>query len=253
MRRRLPPLLVLAGGLACWEGAVPALRVPAWLLPAPHQVMQAAVGHAPALLAATAWTAAAAAGGFLLSMSLGLLIALLFSQSETLRRGCYPYAIFLQTVPIVAIAPLIVIWFGTGMGSIVLVSFIISLFPVITNGTAGLLRVDPALLDLFRLYRATRLQVLLRLRLPHAVPFLVAAARISSGLSVIGAIVGEFFAGYGAGRQGLGYLITLTSGQLKTEYLFACVLASAGLGLVIFWSVGVAGNTVLRKWQEQER
>lgn len=252
MRRWLPPLLLLAGGLVLWESLVLALRLPPYLLPAPHRVALAAVEHAAALSAATAWTAAAAAGGFLLSMSLGLLIALLFSQSETLRHGCYPYALFLQTVPIVAVAPLIIIWFGTGMGSVVLVSFIISLFPVITNGTAGLLRVDPALLDVFRLYRATRLQVLLRLRLPHAVPYLVAAARISSGLSVIGAIVGEFFAGYGSGRQGLGYLITLTAGQLKTEYLFACVLASAGLGLVIFWSVGVAGDTVLRKWQEQK-
>ena len=252
MKSRLaPPLLLLAVVLAVWEAAVWAFRVPPFLLPAPHRVAGAVAAHLPDLLAAAGWTAAGAAGGFALSMAVGLGVALLFSQSAALRNSCYPYAIFLQTVPIVAIAPLILIWFGTGFRSVVLVSFIISLFPVITNGTTGLLRVDPALLDLFALHGAGRAQVLFKLRLPNAVPYLVAAARISSGLSVIGAIVGEFFAGYGAQRHGLGYLITLTSGQLKTDYLFACVLACAGLGLAIFSSVGWIGATVLRRWQEE--
>ncbi len=231
-----------------WHVATVALAIPAFILPSPLEVANAAAANAGRLASATALTAVAAISGFGASLVIGCLIGFAFSQWTIVRTGCYPYAIFLQTVPIVAIAPLIIIWFGTGLQSVILVSFIVSLFPMITNATAGLTTLDRDLVALFRLYGATRGQTLVKLRLPAAVPFVIAGAKTSSGMSVIGAIVGEFFAGYGAERYGLGYLITLTSGQLKTAYLFSAVLCSTALGLVTFGAVSAAGNAVLKRW-----
>jgi NitT/TauT family transport system permease protein len=249
----LPPVGVFLVVAAVWQVAVMALRIPAYILPGPLQIALTAWESIVPLGTGTLWTAWAAFCGFATSLLVGVLVAFAFSQSELIRRGLYPYAIFLQTVPIVAIAPLIILWFGTGFVSIVAVSFMLSLFPIITNATSGLTSVDSALLDLFALHRATRVQKLLKLRLPNAVPYLVTGARISSGLSVIGAIVGEFFAGYGSAHHGLGYLIVMTSGQLKTSYLFACIGASTALGLVIFTSVGMVGDAILARWRETRR
>ena len=131
---------------------------------------------------------------------------------------------------------------------LVAVSFIISLFPVIANTTTGLTRVDPNLLDLFALNNASRWQVLFKLRVPGAIPHMLTGARISSGLSVIGAIVGEFFAGYGTEDYGLGYVIINSSQQIKTDYLFACILFCTLLGLGIFTLVGTVSNIMLKRW-----
>lgn len=250
--RLLPPLLVFALVLLLWQLLCSALALPVYLVPSPARVAAAALATAPALATATALTAAAAVLGLLISLSLGTAIAVLFSQSRLLARSLYPYAIFLQTVPIVAVAPLIVIWFGTGLTSVVLVAVMISLFPVITNGTTGLTRVDPQYLELFAMRDASRRQVLLKLRLPGAVPYIVTGAKISSGLAVIGAIVGEFFAGYGSAGHGLGYLILQTSGQLRTADLFAAILACTLLGLLLFAAVSVIGDRVLRRWRGRE-
>jgi NitT/TauT family transport system permease protein len=195
-------------------------------------------------------TLAGAVGGFVTSLVVGTLVGILFAQARWIRSSLYPYAIFLQTVPIVAIAPLIVLWFGAGFPSIVLVSFLLSVFPILSNVVTGLLRVDPALLELFALHRASRWQTLWKLRLPHSVPFLVAGAKVSAGLTVIGAIVGEFFAGYGAEHPGLGYLILQSAGQLKTELLFASVAASTLLGLLVFAATGGAAALILSRLDE---
>ncbi|MFN3649499.1 MAG: ABC transporter permease [Armatimonadota bacterium] len=243
----LPPLALFVLLIGVWWLLTTQLRIPTYLVPSPNRVAEAAWANRSALVRATLLTGSAALAGFGCTLLLGFLTALAFSQSRLIRQSCYPYAIFLQTVPIVAIAPLIVTWFGTGFRSVVIVSTIIGLFPIITSGTTGLLAVDPKLLELFRLYRAGRWQVLWKLRLPHAVPYLVTGARTSSGLSVIGAIVGEFFVGF-SGAQGLGYLFLLTSGQLKTDYLFAAVMASTVLGLTVFGLVNAAAALILRRW-----
>jgi NitT/TauT family transport system permease protein len=245
-----PPLGLFCALLLLWHAATVRFQIPAYLVPRPARVARAAAGHGRELLTGMGITGSAAACGFLLSLTVGFLIAFGFSQSKLVRRSCYPYAIFLQTVPIVAIAPLIINWFGTGFPSVVLVSCIISLFPFITNGTTGLTAVDPRLLELFEVHNASRLQVLWKLRLPHSVPYFVTGAKTSSGLSIIGAIVGEFFAGYGTERFGLGYIITQTSGQLKTDYLFAAVLACTLLGVAVFGAVTLTGDLILRLWHE---
>jgi NitT/TauT family transport system permease protein len=244
----LPPLLFFGLVVLLWQAVVELFAIKPFLLPSPVRVALAMGQNLSALLHAAWLTALGAVCGFLLSFAAGFLIALLFSQSRLIERSLYPYAIFLQTVPIVAIAPLIILWIGHGFHGVVAVSFIISLFPVIANTTAGLTRVDPNLLDLFALNEAGRLQVLFKLRVPNAVPQMLTGARISSGLSVIGAIVGEFFAGYGTQDYGLGYLIILTNGQARTDYLFACILFCTLLGLAIFTGVGLLSTLLLRRW-----
>jgi len=244
----LPPLASFVVLLLLWQGAVVAFDIKPFLLPSPLQVAGAVQVHFAALLKAAWLTAMGALCGFLLSFAAGFLISLLFSQSRLVSRSLYPYAIFLQTVPIVAIAPLIILWIGHGFAGVVAVSFIIALFPIIANTTAGLTRVEPNLLDLFSMYNASRWDVLRRLRVPSAVPSMLTGARISSGLSVIGAIVGEFFAGYGTEDFGLGYLIILTNGQAKTDYLFACILFCTLLGLAIFSSINLMSNLMLARW-----
>ena len=248
----LPPLAAFLLVVTVWHFATVLLGIKKFVLPGPLLVAKSAVTNIDELWSGFLITGAEAIVGFLCSLSVGTFIACLFSQSPMIRRSLFPYAIFLQTVPIVAIAPLIVIWFGTGFQSVVLVSFIISLFPIITNATAGLLQVDPDLLDLFRLNNATRWQTLSKLRLPSAVPSIITGARIASGVAVIGAIVGEFFAGY-VSRKGLGYLILQTAPQLKTDKLFATVIASTLLGLMIFAFVSTIGNFVLTRWYDSEK
>lgn len=247
-RNLTPPLALLALVIVAWHAAVLVFKWQPFLVPPPLAVAQEAMANRASLAMATWQTARAALAGLGLSLVVGTFIAFVFSQSAVIRAACYPYAIFLQTVPIVAIAPLIILWFDTGFQSIVVVAFIISLFPIVTNTTDGLLATDPDLQALFRLHGATRVQTLLRLRLPRAVPNLVTGLKISSGLSVIGAIVGEFFAGYGA-QQGLGYVITLTSGQLKTAHLFAAIFASTALGLAVFLTVSFVGETLVRRFR----
>lgn len=251
LRELAPPLVVLVALLATWEGLVRALEVAPYLLPAPSAIAASLADHREELLVATALTGLAALLGLAASLALGALVAFAFSQSRLVQRSLYPYAIFLQTVPILAIAPLIVIWVGTGLASVVLVAVIISLFPIITNGTTGLTRIDPGHAELFAIHNATRAQELLKLRLPGSIPYFLAGAKVSSGLAVIGAIVGEFFAGSDEHR-GLGTVIIVTSGRLETAHLFAAVVASTLLGLALFGAVSLAGDAVLRRWRGRE-
>ena len=243
-----PPVALFVVVVAAWHAAVVTLGIKRYIVPLPLEVLQAGWQRRDALFSAAATTGEAAAAGFALSLAAGFIVACLFSQSRAIERSIYPYAIFLQTVPIVAIAPLIVAWFGYGFQSVVVVAFIISIFPIITNATAGLTAIDANLLELFELAGASRWQLLVKLRLPGSVPHLVTGARISAGLSVVGAIVGEIFAGAGANRPGLGYLIQQSSGFSRTDELFAAVVVSALLGMVIFGSVSAAGRLVMKLW-----
>lgn len=246
----LPPLLLFAVVAALWEAAVVYYQLKPYLLPSPRLVLLSIWTGFPKLLGATLYTATAAVAGLGASLIIGTIIAFVFSQSRWIRASSFPYALFLQTVPIVAIAPLIVHWCGRGFFSVVLTSFIISLFPIIANGTAGLLHVDPDLLDLFRLNNATRWQILTKLRFPNAVPALCVGAKTSCGLAIVGAVVGEFFAGYGGTHYGLGYLILFTTDQLRMADLFAAVLASTALSVILFGLVSSATSAILQHWYD---
>jgi NitT/TauT family transport system permease protein len=244
----LPPLAALLLLLGLWEGLARALGVQAWLLPPPSAVAGAGSREAASLLGAMLTTGRSAVVGFGLSAGVGVLAAVVLSSSRLLERALYPYTLFLQTVPIVAIAPLLVLWFGPGARAVAVSSFIVSLFPVIANTLTGLRSVDPALRDLFRLYDARRLATLWKLELPSALPHLFTGLRVASGLSVIGAIVGEFVAGFSEDAAGLGILVLSAYRQLRTDLLFAAVLAASVLGLVLFGAVSLAGTRLLRRW-----
>lgn len=242
-----PPVGTFVALLVVWEIAVRATGIQRFVLPSPLQIAEAASKHRDALLEATWITATESLCGLAASVVAGAMIACVFSQSKPIRASLFPYAIFLQTVPIVAIAPLIVIWFQAGFHSVVLVSFIISVFPIISNMTAGLMAVDRGLIELFQLNHASRWQVLWKLRLPNSVPQLVTGIKTSSGAAVIGAIVGEFFAGQSLGDSGLGYHIQSAVPLLQTDLLFATVFASTFLGVTIFGSVSLVGAWILAR------
>jgi NitT/TauT family transport system permease protein len=253
LRTALPPLLFFLAFAAAWQVAVVLLEIPPFLLPGPLAIVAAALENGPTLLSATGVTAAGALAGFTLSQLVGLLIAFAFAEWELVRRAGYPYAIFLQTVPIVAIAPLLVIWSGYEFRTVVLVTLIISLFPIINSVADGLLAIPQDRLDLFRLYGASRLQTLWRLRIPTAVHYLMLGAKTSSGLAVIGAIVAEFFVGSGgANYSGLGTLMTGWQTLGRTAPLMAALCISTLIGVIMFGSVELLSRTVLRRWMSYE-
>ena len=244
----LAPVLLFAAVATIWHCVVIWFKVPAIILPSPVAVMNALWHERIVLLHASWVTLQAAAAGLLCSAALGSMIALVFSQSSLLRVALYPYVIFLQTVPIVAIAPLLIIWSGNNFRTIVLVATIISIFPVIANVTSGLLSINENLLELFRMQSATRWQMLTKLRIPSAIPQLVLGLRISSGLSVIGAIVAEFFVGNSGEYDGLGTVMTSRQANLKTAELIAALMACTCLGILLFVCVNLLSATLLRRW-----
>ncbi|MFK7820730.1 MAG: ABC transporter permease [Planctomycetaceae bacterium] len=245
-RELWPPALFFALFVMGWSAFVSGFDIKPLILPGPMRVLEAATENQSELLSSTWLTAKASLLGLLASLVIGTMVAMLFASSGVIRRGGYPYAIFLQTVPIIAIAPLIVIWFGPGLRSVVIVSFILSVFPIITNATTGLLSADTNLEELFRLHNASWLQTLIKLRLPSAVPFILAGLKIGVGAAVIGALVGEFFVGFEADEFGLGYLIRRY--QDETTNLFAAVLASTLLGVAMFALASGLSRLVLSRW-----
>jgi NitT/TauT family transport system permease protein len=242
-----PPLATLVVIVTAWELAVRTLGVPKYLVPPPSAVLSAFIANVDTLAGSMLTTARGALFGFMLSAVIGIAAGLVLSLSKTLERSLYPYALFLQTVPIVAVAPLLVLWFGPGLRAVAVSAFIVSVFPVIANTLSGLRGVDPRLKDLFRLYGASRTDTLFKLDLPAALPSVATGLRVASGLSVIGAIVGEFVAGFAEGRAGLGITVLAAYRQLRTDLLFAAVILASLLGLALFGAVNVAARVVLRR------
>lgn len=253
MKRLIPPTLTLVLGLLLWEGVVRGFDLAEYLLPAPSAVGAAAWDNAGALARGYWLTAVAALAGFVLSAVVGVAVGVALAASRTLERAVFPFTVFLQTVPLVAIAPLLVIWFGYGLAPVIVSAFIVSLFPVIANTFVGLRSVDPALRDLFRLYGASPTDRLLKLELPAALPSMFAGFRISSGLAVIGAIVGEFFASYAGEDAGLGLLVASWIKQYHTDRAFAAVALASILGLVMFAAVNATAGVLLRRWHASEQ
>jgi NitT/TauT family transport system permease protein len=241
--------LLLVWQLIIWLG-----HEPPFMLPSPWQVFRVIVERFPSLADSFEITATAATIGLIGSVIVGVAIALLFAQSRWIRRMLYPYTLLLQTVPIVAIAPLILMWIGAGWPAVTLIAFIICLAPIIANTTQGLISVDENLIHLFLMHNASRGQLLLKLRLRHAIPSLFVGIRISAGIAVIGAITGELFAGSSSvGRGGLGYSIIYASQQLQTDYLFALIVAATVLGFAFYFIVAFLEWYFLHKWHESAR
>lgn len=230
------------------EWLVRAGWIKAFLVPPPSAIFETILRDWRELFLALAKTSTGAIVGFALSAFAGVAIAVFLSSSRAIQEAFYPYAVFFQTVPIIAIAPLLVIWFGYGLRTVVASAFIVSIFPVIANTLNGILSTDPALRDLFRLYGASPAVTLRKLRFPAALPQILTGLRIAGGLAVIGAIVGEFIGG-----QGLGSVIDVARTQQRTDKVFAAVLLASVLGLALFGLINIVSRLVLRRWHVSEQ
>jgi NitT/TauT family transport system permease protein len=251
--RIFPPLLVLIVVTVSIEVYVRIAQVPKFILPRSSDVLATLMADQSNLLSALWTTTKAALIGFISSVVLGILAAIVLASSKWIRRAFYPYTIFFQTVPIVAVAPLLIIWFDPGLASVSISAFIVSVFPVIANTLAGLLGTDPALVDLFNLYGANAFDRLWKLRLPHALPQIVTGLRVSAGLAVIGTVVGEFLVGELGESEGLGVRIVNAMKNGRTDRVFAAVLIASLLGLALFAAINFIGHLMLRRWHSSER
>lgn len=248
LRAILPPLIPFVVITAAMEGLVRGGIVRSFLLPAPSAVFAAIWVDRVELFSALMNTSLSAVIGFALSALAGITVAVALSSSRWVQRAFYPYAVFFQTVPIIAIAPLLVIWFGYGMQTVIASAFVVSIFPVIANTLTGILSTDPALRDLFQLYGASPAVTLFKLRFPAALPQILTGLRVASGLAVIGAIVGEFIGG-----GGLGSVVDVARTQQRIDIVFAAVLLASVLGLALFGLINLASALTLKRWHASEQ
>jgi NitT/TauT family transport system permease protein len=237
--------------LALWEYLVRILNVPVFVLPAPSSIWQAFISDFPSLITSLWTTLKVTVEAFILAVAGGLALAILMSQSRMIENALYPYAVILQVTPVVAIAPLILIWVGFDRINLalVIIAFIVAFFPILSNTALGLKSADHNLIDLFRLYGASRWQILLKLRLPTALPYLLGAMKISGGLALIGAVVAEFVAGSGT-ATGLAWRIVEAGRNLEIAKMFAALALLAALGIAIFSLLSLLEWALLHRWHE---
>jgi NitT/TauT family transport system permease protein len=246
----LPPLVVGIVMLAVWEACCRIFDVPSYLFPAPTLVAKTFIANAPALLHSLWVTLRVTFIALALSVGIGTLIAFLFVQSPIIERSFFPYAVILQVTPIVAIAPLIIILVKDTQGALIICATIIAIFPVISNTTVGLRSVDAGHQDLFAINRASRLQNLIYLRIPSALPYFFAGLRISSGLALIGAVVAEFVAGTGGRNTGLAYQILQSGYQLDIPRMFAALFLITLTGIGLFLTIVGLSKLALGSWHD---
>jgi len=250
--RVLYPLLVAVVLLGAWQGAVTVWEIPPYLVPSPLLVLQTLMADGAVLGTALLFTLKITLLSFAVAVVLGTLISFVFVQSRLLETALFPYAVLLQVTPIVAVAPLIIIWVKDPTISLVICAALVALFPIISNTTLGLRSVDPDLQSYFRMNRASRLQTLWRLRIPSALPFFFGGLRISSGLSLIGAVVAEFVAGTGGTGTGLAYQILQSGYQLNIPRMFAALVLISATGILLFLLLAVLTRWALGGWHDSE-
>jgi len=250
LTRILAPLLLGVAVLIGWEALVALREIPPYILPGPSRIARSLIADWDTLAAALAVTLSITAMALAAAVGLGVLLAVLFAQSRWLETALFPYAIVLQVTPVVAIAPLVIIWAQDVTLALLICAWIVAFFPILANTTVGLNAADRNLVDLFRLYGASRLQTLLRLRLPASLPYFFAGLRVSGGLALIGAVVAEFVAGTGGSASGLAYVILESGYRLQIPKMFAALALISAVGIVIFALLGLAAQLALRRWHE---
>jgi len=248
LRAVAPRLLFFAALVVAWELCVRLTGVRSYLLPAPSGVWDALVTAAPHLAQHTSLTVLEALAGFALSAVFGILMAMVIVYSPYLRSVLMPSLVAFNATPKVALAPLLVIWLGLGIESKIAMAFLLSFFPIVVNTATGMAEVEPELINLFRLMRASELQTFIHVRLPNSLPALFDGFKIALPIALIGAVVGEFV----GARQGLGYMILLAGGNLNTELLFAGVIVIAVLSVVLF-EILVMVERLILKWRPSAR
>jgi NitT/TauT family transport system permease protein len=247
--RIILPVFVLVLVVAAWQAAVSAFAIPPYVLPGPGLVLGTLVTDGPLLWHSLLVTLVTTFEGFVLAAVGGIGLAILFSQSRLVEYSLYPYAVILQVTPVVAIAPLLLIYLPQPL-AVLACAWIVAFFPVLANTTLGLASVDHNLQALFELYKASRRQVLWNLKLPAALPQMLAGLRIAGGLSLIGAVVAEIAAGSAGAGSGLAYRIAESGYRLNIPRMFAALLLLSLAGVVIFFVLSAASHLILRHWHE---
>jgi NitT/TauT family transport system permease protein len=243
------PLLALAIGAAIWDGVVRLFMLPVYVLPSPGAVLTTLIADWQLLGSSLAVTLLTTVEGFLLAGIGGVLLAILFNRFRIAEYALYPYAVILQVTPVVAIAPILLIYLPQ-QAAVLACAWIVAFFPVLSNTTFGLNSVDRNLASLFRLYKASGRQTLWRLKLPSALPQILAGLRIAGGLSLIGAVVAEIAAGSAGAGSGLAYRIAEAGYRLNIPRMFAALLLLAVSGVVIFFVLTALSSLALRRWHE---
>ncbi|MCH2015638.1 ABC transporter permease [Acinetobacter ursingii] len=252
-RRIAAPLLLGVVLLLIWQISLQQLNVPVYLIPKPSDIGHALVSQSGLLFGSLWVTLKVTLLAFICAVVIGTLIAFLFVQSRVIEACFMPYAILFQVTPIVAIAPLVIIWIQNTTLALVVCAMLVAIFPILTNTTLGLRSVNAGLLNLFRINKASRWQELMRLRVPNALPYFFGGLRISSGLALIGAVVSEFVAGTGGTSAGLAYQILQAGFQLDLPLMFAALFLITCTGLVLFVAMSMLSQMFLNKWHESEQ
>jgi NitT/TauT family transport system permease protein len=243
------PAATLGLAALVWHLAVARLHLPPYVLPRPGVVLRTLVADWPILSASLLVTLKTTLQGLLLACAGGIGLAILFNQSRLIELALYPYAVILQVTPIVAIAPLLLIWLPQH-AAVLTCAWIVAFFPMLANTTLGLNSVDHNLVSLFELYGASRLQVLLHLKLPSALPVMLGGLRIAGGLSLVGAVVAEIAAGSAGAGSGLAYRIAESGYRLNIPRMFAALMLLAATGILIYFAMALISHLVLRRWHE---
>jgi NitT/TauT family transport system permease protein len=246
----LAPLAVGLLVLAAWEAAVRIEEVPRYILPGPLLVAETLWTDGTSLWGSLLITLRITAAALAAAALVGGALALLFARSRVLEISLFPYAVILQVTPIVAIAPLIIIWVKDTFLSLLICAWIVAFFPIVSNTTLGLNSADRNLVELFRLYGASSWQILWRLRVPSALPYFLAGLRISGGLALIGAVVAEFVAGTGGAETGLAFRILESGYRLQIPRMFAALVLLSVTGIAIYAVLSLVSWLLLRRWHE---
>lgn len=250
-RRLLLPVGIGFAVLGLWTAICQIFALPVYILPSPLDILRAAVNERTLLLEAGWNTALVTVLGFPLAVVVSSAMAIVLSLSSWVRASLFPYLMALQMTPIIVVTPILLLWFGSGLLSTVLITFLVSFFPLVVNTTQGLISTDVHLVELFRMSKATRWQEIVLLRVPAALPYFFAGMRISAILAPIGAVVGDFFAGSATGGiGGLGFRTVIYSSQLKTPALFATAAVCCLLGFILVSMVYFLSWLSLHSWHD---
>ncbi|MDJ0717069.1 MAG: ABC transporter permease [Prochloraceae cyanobacterium] len=247
----IAPIIIGIFALLIWEILVRLMNLPPYILPGPLLVFQTLIEEWHNLFPSLLITLQITLMALMTATFSGLLVAILFAQSKWIERSFFPYAVILQTTPIVAIAPLIILWFKNNIfAALVVCASIVAFFPIVSNTTLGLNSVEANLNNLFQLYKASPWQKLIYLRLPSALPYFLGGLRISGGLALIGAVVAEFVAGTGGSQSGIAYQILMSSYNLEIPRMFAALFLTTLSGVIIFVSLTILSDLLLKNWHE---
>ena len=253
VQRVLYPALVAIALVSIWHGLVVGLELPPYLVPSPGLMMETLIKDWSTLFGSLLITMKITVLSFVVAVVIGVLISFLFVQSRLIETALFPYAVLLQVTPIVAIAPLVIIWIQNTTLALVVCAMLVAVFPILTNTTLGLRSVNKGLLNLFQINKASRWQILMRLRVPNALPYFFGGLRISCGLALIGAVVSEFVAGAGGTSAGLAYQILQAGFQLDLPLMFAALFLITCTGLGLFLLMSLLSRVFLSKWHESEQ